>query len=116
MGPERHKMSKLGTVKFSGKSGTRYAFTAYPLQTVFVEGLGGVYVITRRREGNCKSGFVHRRICSGQSEDLRQPLPGGAQGSRAKGANCICVHAEKDEVARLAIELDLFRKPPIGRA
>lgn len=104
-------MSKLGTVKFSGKSGTRYAFTAYPLQTVFVQGLGGVYVVTRRRQGKTKSGFVHRRICSGQSDDLRQPLPGDEQGFCAKGANCICVHAEKDGPTRRAIELDLVKSP-----
>jgi hypothetical protein len=109
-------MSKLGMVKFSGKSGMRYAFTAYPLGTVFAHGLGGVYVVTRRREGNCKSGFMHRRICAGQSHDLRQPLPSDEQAFCAKGANCICVHAEKDEPTRLAIELDLVKNPPIGRA
>ena len=42
-------MNKSGTVKFSGKSGTRYAFTAYPLETVFAQGFSGVHVATQRK-------------------------------------------------------------------
>ena len=109
-------MNKLGNVKFSGKSGTRYPFIAYPLGTVFAEGFGGVYVATRRREGKSRSGFVHKRIRMGQSDDLRQPLASEEQAFSTQGANCICVHAEKDEGTRREIEQDLVREPRANSA
>lgn len=104
-------MHKPGIVKFSGKSGARYEFLVYPLETVFAAGLGGVYVITRRKLGRSARGFVHRRICTGQSDDLSQPLTDDAQSLSARRANCICVHAEKDKDARGKIEQDLLRQP-----
>jgi len=109
-------MNKLGTVKFSGKSGARYAFIAYPLETVFDEAFGGVYVVTRRRQGKSKRGFVHKRICTGQSDELRQVLTSQERSLSAQGANCICVHAEKDEGTRQEIEQDLLQKPRAGSA
>ena len=104
-------MNKLGTIKFSGKSGERYAFTAYPLETVFDEAFSGVYVVTRRKEGKAKKGFVHKRLCTGQSDDLRQSLASVEPSFSSRGANCICVHAENDQAARRKIELDLAREP-----
>jgi hypothetical protein len=110
MNEQGQNVNKLANVRFNGKSGTRYAFTAYPLGTVFSEGFGGVYVVTRRREGK-SSRFVHRKIHTGQSEDFRQPLASDDGTFSAKGANCICVLAEKDKDARQKIELDLVREP-----
>jgi len=107
-------MNKLGTVKFSGTSGARYAFAAYPLETVFGRGVGSVYVATRRKQGKSKKGFVHKRICTGQSDDLRQSLASDERSFSARGANCICVHAEKDQDARQKIEQDLAREPRAG--
>ena len=104
-------MNKLGTVKFRGKSGVRYPFTAYPLETVFHEAFSGVYVVTRREEGKAKKGFVHKRLCTGQSDDLRQSMAGNEPSLSARGANCVCVHAENDQAARRKIELDLAREP-----
>lgn len=104
-------MNKLGTIKFSGKSGARYAFAAYPLETVFDEAFGGVYVVTRRRQGKSRKGFAHKRICTGHSGDLRQLMTGDERSFSERGANCICVHAEKDECARQNIERDLVQKP-----
>ena len=109
-------MNKLGTVKFSGKSGARYAFAAYPLETVFEKEFSGVYVVTRRRQGKSKSGFVHKRICTGQSDGLRQPVTSDEQSFSARGANCICLHAEKDRGARQKIEQDLIQEPRAGIA
>ena len=109
-------MNKLATVKFSGKSGTRYAFTAYPLETVFAQGFSGVYVVTQRKPGKSKSGFVHRRMCTGQRDGLCQPLASGGQSFAARGANCICLHVEKDKGARQQIEQDLVREPRTGSA
>ncbi|HUT61658.1 MAG TPA: hypothetical protein VNA25_27785 [Phycisphaerae bacterium] len=107
-------MSKLGTVRFSGKSGARHAFAAYPLETVFARGVSGVYVVTRRKPGKSKKGFVHKGICTGQSDDLRQSLASDERSFSARGANCICVHTEKDKGARQKIEQDLVREPRTG--
>ena len=109
-------MNKLGTIKFSGKSGARYAFVAYSLETLFDEALGGVYVATRRKEGKSKKGFVHKRICTGQSDDLRQSMASIEPSFSERGANCICIHAENDQAARQKIEQDLFREPIAGCA
>jgi hypothetical protein len=109
-------MSKLGIVKFSGKSGVRYAFKAFPLGTVFAKGFAGVYVITRRRKGKLTGRFAHRKIGTCQSDGLRQPLADGRESFVARGANCICLHAEKDQSARLHIEQDLLCKPSAGGA
>jgi hypothetical protein len=109
-------MNKLGTVKFSGKSGARYAFTAYPLATLFDEALSGVYVVTRRKEGKSGKGFMHKRICTGQSGDLRQSLAGVDPSFSDRGANCICVHSENDQAARQKIEQDLAKEPIAGCA
>jgi hypothetical protein len=104
-------MNKLANVRFNGKSGTRYAFTAYPLGTVFTEEFSGVYVVTRRKEGKSGSRFVHRKLFTGQSDDLRQPLASDDGSFSAQGANCICVLAEKDKDARGKIQQDLVREP-----
>jgi hypothetical protein len=109
-------MEKLANVRFNGKSGTRYAFIAYPLGTVFTEGFSGVYVVTRRKEGKSKSRFVHRKLGTGQSDDLRQPLASDEGSFSQQGANCICVLAENDKDARQKIEQDLVRLPRAGTA
>ncbi|MBI5725264.1 MAG: hypothetical protein HZA50_14995 [Planctomycetes bacterium] len=104
-------MNKIGKIKFNGKSGHRYYFNIYPLETVFDEGLSGVYVVTRRKEGNSKSGFVHKRLSLGHSDDLHQPIADEDQPFAEQGANCICVYAEKDSDARQKIVDDLVREP-----
>ncbi len=107
-------MITLGTVKFSGLSGEKYLFTAYPLETIFDTPLNGVFIVTRRGHGTSKTGFAHRRILTGQSDEFRQRLHSEKQALCAKGANCICVHAEPDKDASLRIEQDLLAKPPEG--
>jgi len=109
-------MNKFGTVKFSGKSGTRYPFTAYPLETVFARGFSGVFVVTQRKPGKPGSRFVHRKISTGQSNGLCHPLAGEEGSFTERGANCICVHAEKDKAARQTIAQDLTRRPRPGTA
>ena len=83
-----------------------YKFGAYPLDTVFKKGMGGVFVVTRRVRKN--SGAVkHREIHLGQTGDLRKPLPDTAGSFTTAGANCICVHGEKSETTRQLIQQDL---------
>ena len=108
--------NRLGRVKFSGKSGAFYSFTAYPLETVFSHEFSGVYVVTQRKEGKSKSGFVHRRFATGQSDHLCSPLASDKQSFAAQGANCICLHVEANQAARLKIEQDLFREPHAAQA
>jgi hypothetical protein len=98
-------MSKLGNVKFKGKSGIQYAFSVYPLQTRIRDGFSGVYIITERKHGN-SGGVVHKRIRTGQSENLTETVVLAESGA-ANGANCICVHKEADASERQKIELDL---------
>ncbi|MCJ7543112.1 MAG: hypothetical protein MUP47_00865 [Phycisphaerae bacterium] len=60
---------------------------------------------------------MHKKICTGQSDNLSQPLPHDDPSISARGANCICVHAEKDKDARQKIEQDLIQKSrPAGNA
>ena len=109
-------MDKLANVKFSGKSGARYAFEVYPLEAAIAQEFAGVYVVTLRREGKSKSGFVHRRMGTGRSDDLPLLPASDGQSYAARGANCICLHAETDSDARLKIEQDLIRIPQAGNA
>lgn len=100
-------MARLGIITFAGKSGNEYKFNAYSLGTAFKKGLSAVYIITRRWQHESKGPFKHRRIRMGQTDDLREPLAEEAKSLIKLRANCICVHSEKDETARLAIQQDL---------
>jgi hypothetical protein len=104
-------MTRIGRVRFRGKSGARYAFTVHPLDTVFEEGFSGVYVVTERKPGNSKSGFVHRRIAIGQSVDLCHPLAEDVPSFTEQGANCICLYRQANPGARHNVQKDLFREP-----
>ena len=102
-------MSKLGAVNVSGKSGALYKFVAYSLDTMFKKHRSAVYVVTRRHQVAETGSFKHRRIGIDQTDDLRHLL-GHSSFSQARGANCICIHAEEDESARLAIWNDLRKQ------
>ncbi len=97
-------MAKLGSIKFKGKSGTQYAFSVYPLETKIRQGFSGVYVITRRKEGS-GGRFVHKRIRTGEGDNLRATV--APDGAASADANCICVHKEADAAQRQMIEHDL---------
>jgi hypothetical protein len=100
-------MARLGIITFAGKSGIQYKFNAYSLGTAFKKGLSAVYIITRRWQHESKGPFKHKRIRLGQTDDLRQPLAEEEQSLVKLRANCICVHSEKDQAARLVIQQDL---------
>lgn len=99
-------MSKLGNVTFKGKSGVQYTFRAYPLQTRIRESYSGVYIITERRQGR-QGGFLHRRLGTGQGDNLRETIAKDPVSDSVRGGNCICVHQEKDAARRLNIQQDL---------
>ena len=106
-------MASIGVVRLTGKSGNQYAFKAFLLGTTFKKDLGAVYVLTRRRHVKPDGHFAHKQLQMGQTADLRLPLPDAAESAAKSGANCICVHPEKDEATRLGIQQDLVR-PPSG--
>ncbi|MBN1553950.1 MAG: hypothetical protein JXA11_04340 [Phycisphaerae bacterium] len=99
-------MSSLGTIKIKGKSGKAYKFKSYPLDTVFDEGLGGVYILTKRRFREATRTQRHKPLMLGHNANLRESNIDTSDPFYAD-ANCICVLVEKDEIARQGIHQDL---------
>ena len=101
---------RQGSVIFGGKSGERYHFQVWPLETRF-KSVAAVYFVTKRAYDNS----TYRRACHdgiyiGQTEDLSGSLAAEAQLERFRkfGANCVCVHLLADEGRRIAVEQDLL--------
>lgn len=100
---------RQGSIIFVGKSGERYPFQAWALETRF-KLVAAVYFITKRAYDNS----TYRRACHdgifiGQTEDLSASLTDEARLERFRkfGANCVCVHLVADEGRRIAAEQDL---------
>lgn len=101
-------MAKLGTVTFTGQSGTDYSFNVYPIATNF-KAIGAVYFITRRTVKTDGTGS-HTRIYVGQTDDLSVRFDNHHKQDcfDENNANCICIYTEEDEDTRLDIEKDLI--------
>lgn len=99
------------TVNFKGKSGERYRFQAWSMDTKF-KAIGGVYVITRRtyEDRTFPTKASHKSLAIGHAPSLDAALVNKAERSKliAQGANCICVCAVSDEARRVEIEQDLI--------
>ena len=100
------------TVVFKGRSGARYQFHAWPLDTQFST-VAGVYLVTRRTfdDPTFTTKATHQPLVIGHTDNLSDALISRSQ--RAKlvaqsGANCICVLAEKNAERRVEIETDLI--------
>lgn len=96
---------------FTGKSGQKYDFHAWPLETRF-KPMGAVFFVTRRSHENktyLRSGS-HESIFIGKTGDLSAPLGSQTLLDRftKHGANCVCVHLVANEERRLAAEQDLI--------
>ena len=108
-------MAKLGTVTFTGASGSKYEFNSYAFGTNFKENYGAVYFITNRHK-NDDGGYSHEKIYVGQTEDLSTRFDHHHKQDcfDQNNANCICIHGEQNENIRLNIERDLIDKynPP----
>lgn len=108
-------MAKLGTIAFTGASGATYDFDVYPWGTGFKKDYGAVYFVTKRGK-NAEGGYSHTRIYLGETEDLSTRFDNHHKQDcfDRNEANCICIHGEQDESARLRIEKDLIDKyhPP----
>ena len=102
---------KSSTINFQGKSGERYRFQAWPMDTKF-KAVGGVYIVTKRafEDRTFPTKASHRPLAIGQTPDLAASFVTEAERSKltAQGANCICVCAVADEARRVEIEKDLI--------
>lgn len=98
-------------ISFTGKSGQKYYFHAWPLQTRF-KALGAVFFVTKRSLENKTylRSANHEGIFIGKTSNLGEPLATQGQLDRftKHGANCICVHLVENEERRLAAEQDLI--------
>ena len=101
---------RQGSVFFGGKSGEKYHFQVWPLETRF-KSVAAVYFVTKRAYDNS----TYRRACHdgiyiGQTENLSGSLAAEAQLERFRkfGANCVCVYLLPDEERRIAVEQDLL--------
>jgi len=103
-------MATYGGITFAGKSGEKYFFHAWPLETRF-KAVGAVYFVTKRVFSNKTYRIAsHEGIFIGQTENLTDPFETQSQlGCFNKhGANCVCVYLDTDEKRRLAIAQDLL--------
>ena len=106
-------MAKLGTIVLTGASGTEYRFDVCPWGEDF-EPLAAVYAVTRRFKR--RDSYSHEVLHVGYTSDLPERFEDHHKPDcfKQKRANCICIHREDDESARLRIEEDLVEKykPP----
>lgn len=103
-------MASFGNILFSGRSGSKYRFHVWPLETRF-KPLAGVYFVTRRVYANRNYRVAsHEGVYIGQTSNLAALFETEAmlQRFRKHGANCICVCPIADEGQRLATEQDLL--------
>ncbi len=102
---ERDKqMASLGKAKFKSKSGNRYRFKVFPLNTRFRK-ISGIYLIACRHHSS-QGGHRHKILYVGNTEDISQPFEKHrkAQDLMRLGANCICVQSDESEESRLGKE------------
>jgi len=107
-------LAKISDATFTGKSGTKYSFQAFPMDQAF-KAVGGVYAVTRRYK-NSNGGYSHEIIYVGQTGDLSTRFDDHHKADcfTKHKATCICVHVDDDEDSRLSKEDDLIKKhnPP----
>lgn len=103
-------MAKYGGITFAGKSGEKYFFHAWPLDTRF-KAVGAVYFVTKRVYKNKTYRIAsHESIYIGETKDLTAPFATQTElGCFSKhGADCVCILLSADEEQRLAIARDLL--------
>jgi hypothetical protein len=101
---------KYGSITFTGKSGEKYRFDAWSLETRF-RALGAVYFVTKRmHENTTYTRASHDSIFIGHTPDLAgQYDTYSRSASFAKhGANCICILLLENEERRVAVANDLL--------
>lgn len=96
---------------FQGRSGARYRFQAWPMETRF-KTVGGIYIVTKREclDRTFQTMATHHWLAVGQTNDLGALVFTKPELSKLakQGANCICVYAVAGEALRQEIEQDLI--------
>jgi hypothetical protein len=108
-------MASLGKATFKSKSGIRYRFKVFPLNTRFRK-IGGVYLIACRDRCD-EGGHGHKILYVGNSEDFSQPFDSHCKTHDLLrlGANCICLQSDQSEESRSKKERDLIAAfKPVG--
>jgi hypothetical protein len=101
---------RYGSITFTGKSGEKYRFDAWTLETRF-KALGAVYFVTKRvLENTTYNRASHDNIYIGQTATLADPFDTHSRFAcfTKYGANCVCVHLLESEDRRIAVENDLL--------
>jgi hypothetical protein len=99
-------MPKLGELTIPGKSGEKYKFDAYPLQTVWTP-ISAVYIVTRRDllpDGSVEHVCIHM----GESQNLQEMPPSPVTSIKGHRANCLCILKESDVERRRQIIEDIL--------
>ncbi len=104
-------MNKLSTTTLMGVSGESYKFDIYSSETMFRQGLGGVYLIAKRyklEDGK----FTLDPIYIGELADLSMLFGFHKKQScfQKYGANCKCIYVCGDSGERKEIVEDLIEK------
>ena len=103
-------MATYGGITFTGKSGEKYFFHAWPLGTRF-KSMAAVYFVTKRSFSNKTYRIAgHEGIYIGQTENLTDPFSTQMQLDCFKkhGANCVCLYLAENEERRVAVEQDMI--------
>lgn len=109
-------MGKLNaTVTLTGKTGQKYQFDVYSVDTTWKDNVECVYYISRRYKNN-EGGFSHDDIYIGETDDLKDRINNHHKRDcfRREKYNAISIHLENHEHDRLNIESDLLgaKNPP----
>jgi hypothetical protein len=97
-------------ITFSGKSGEKYRFQAWSLETKF-KPMAAVYFVTKRaQDSSTYNRASHDSVYIGQTANLADPFGTESQFDcfRKHGANCICIRLVESEEQRIREEEDLI--------
>jgi hypothetical protein len=100
---------KHSDITFSGKSGEKYRFQVWSLDTRF-KPLPAVFMVTRRAQNDgTYNRASHEIIYIGETANLADPFATESQFEcfRKHGGNCICILQVEDEARRRHSEEDL---------
>jgi hypothetical protein len=105
---------RIGSVVFNGRSGEKYCFEVWPMETRF-KPMAAVYFVTKREAGNGTYNRAgHEHMFLGHTPDISGPLGTDTQLAwfDKHGANCVCVYLAESASRRMAIQQDLEAEYP----
>jgi hypothetical protein len=105
---------RIGSVVFNGRSGEKYCFEVWPVETRFKPAAAVYFVTKRELTAGVFSRAGHEHLYLGQTSDLSGPLGTAAQLAwfDKQGANCVCIYSAESEARRAAIQRDLKEAYP----